>query len=155
MAMKENFISMAPDEQSNAKVSLIDQNKTLMIDQYTTSVEPGNPEFVEDIHNINDAFAHFKPQVNVTFTDEEGGAVEETLKFGEIRDFEANGGKGRLVENSQYLSGVKMKIETNEKIRKSIEQNRKLRDILKETDSRAEMKELLKSMLDELEAADK
>ena len=27
MAMKENFISMAPDEESNAKVSLIDQNK--------------------------------------------------------------------------------------------------------------------------------
>ena len=155
MAMKENFISMAPDEQSNAKVSLIDQNKTLMIDQYTSDVEPGNPEFVEDIHNIEDAFTHFKPKVDVTFTDEEGGAVEETLKFGEIRDFEANGGKGRLVENSQFLSGVKMKIETNQKIRKSIEQNRKLRDILKEAGSRDEMKAMLQSMLDELNAADK
>ena len=153
--MKENFISMAPDEQSNAKVSLIDQNKTLMIDQYTSDVEAGNPEFVEDIHNIDDAFAHFKPKVNVTFTDEEGGAVEETLRFGEIRDFEANGGKGRLVENSQFLSGVKMKIETNAKIRKSIEQNRKLRDILKEAGSRDEMKAMLQSMLDELNAADK
>ena len=153
--MKENFISMAPDEESNAKVSLIDQNKTLMIDQYTSDVEAGNPEFVEDIHNINDAFDHFKPKVDVTFTDEEGGAVEETLKFGEIRDFEANGGKGRLVENSQFLSGVKMKIETNQKIRKSIEQNRKLRDILKEADSRAEMKAMLQQMPDELNAADK
>ena len=153
--MKENFISMAPDEQSSAKVSLIDQNKTLMIDQYTSDVEPGNPEFVEDIHNIDDAFAHFKPKVDVTFTDEEGGAVEETLHFGEIRDFEANGGKGRLVENSQFLSGVKMKVETNQKIRKSIEQNRKLRDILKDADSKAEMKAMLQSMLDELEAADK
>jgi len=155
MAMKENFISMAPDEQSNAKVSLIDQNKTLMIDQYTSEVEPGNPEFVEDIHNIEDAFAHFKPKVDVTFTDENGGAVEETLHFGEIRDFEANGGKGRLVENSQYLSGVKMQIETNQKIRKSIEQNRKLRDILKDSGSREEMKAMLQSMLDELNAADK
>ena len=128
MAMKENFISMAPDEESNAKVSLIDQNKTLMIDQ-------------------------FKPKVDVTFTDEEGGAVEETLKFGELRDFEANGGKGRLVENSPFLSGVKMKIETNAKIRKSIEQNRKLRDILKEAGSREELKTVLQSMLDELEEA--
>lgn len=153
--MKENFISMAPDEQSNAKVSLIDQNKTLMIDQYTSDVEAGNPEFVEDIHNIEDAFAHFKPKVDVTFTDEEGGAIEETLRFGEIRDFEANGGKGRLVENSQFLSGVKMKIETNAKIRKSIEQNRKLRDILKEAGSRSEMKAMLQSMLDELNEADK
>lgn len=153
MAMKENFISMAPDEQSSAKVSLIDQNKTLMIDQYTTDVEPGNPEFVEDIHNINDAFEHFKPKVDVTFTDENGGAVEETLHFSEIRDFEANGGKGRLVENSQYLSGVKMQIETNQKIRKSIEQNRKLREILKDAEGKAEMKAMLQQMLDELEAA--
>jgi hypothetical protein len=154
MAMKENFISMAPDEESSAKVSLIDQNKTLMIDQYTSDVEAGAPEFVEDIQNINDAFERFKPKVDVTFTDEEGGAVEETLKFGELRDFEANGGKGRLVENSPFLSGVKMKIETNQKIRKSIEQNRKLRDILKEAGSRDELKTMLQSMLDELKEAE-
>ena len=153
MAMKENFISMAPDEESNAKVSLIDQNKTLMIDQYTTDVDAGNPELVEDIQNIEDAFAHFKPKVDVTFTDAEGGSVDETLKFGEIRDFEANGGKGRLVENSPFLSGVKQNIDTNVKIRKSIEQNRKLRDILKDAGSRAELKEMLQAMLDELESA--
>ena len=150
--MKENFISMAPDEESSAKVSLIDQNKTLMIDQYTADAEPGNPEFVEDIQNIGDAFAHFKPKVNVTFTDAEGGSVEETLKFGELRDFEAQGGKGKLVQNSAFLSGVKEEIDTNAKIRKSIEQNRKLRDILKEAGSREELKAMLKSMLDELEA---
>jgi len=111
MAMKENFISMAPDEESNAKVTPIDSNKTLMIDQYTTDAEPGNPELVEDIQNINDAFAHFKPKVEVSFTDEEGGSVTETLKFGELRDFEANGGKGKLVENSEFLSGVKENID--------------------------------------------
>ena len=152
--MKENFISMAPDEESSAKVSLIDQNKTLMIDQYTSDVEAGNPEFVEDIQNINDAFEHFKPKVDVTFTDAEGGAVEETLKFGEIRDFEAQGGKGNLVKNSPFLSGTKEQIDTNVKIRKSIEQNRKLRDILKEAGSRSELKEMLQSMLDELKAAE-
>ena len=154
MAMKENFISMAPDEESNAKVSLIDQNKTLMIDQYTSDVEAGNPDFVEDIQNINDAFEHFKPKVDVTFTDAEGGAVEETLKFGEIRDFEAQGGKGNLVKNSPFLSGTKEQIDTNVKIRKSIEQNRKLRDILKEAGSRSELKEMLQSMLDELNTAE-
>ena len=154
MAIKENFISMAPDEESNAKVSLIDQNKTLMIDQYTTDVDSGEPELVEDIQNIEDAFAHFKPKVDVSFTDAEGGNVDETLHFSEIRDFEANGGKGRLVENSPFLSGVKMKIETNQKIRKSIEQNRKLRDILKDAGSREEMKQMLQSMLDELQAAE-
>ena len=151
--MKENFISVAPDEESSAKVSLVDQNKTLMIDQYTTDVDAGNPEFVEDIQSIGDAFEHFKPKVDVTFTDADGGAVDETLKFGELRDFEAQGGKGRLVQNSPFLSGVKEQIDTNVKIRKSIEQNRKLRDILKDAGSREELKEMLQSMLDELEAA--
>ena len=125
-----------------------------MIDQYTTDVDAGNPELVEDIQNINDAFEHFKPKVNVTFTDEEGGAVEETLRFGELRDFEAQSGKGRLVQNSPFLSGTKEKIDTNVKIRKSIEQNRKLRDILKDAGSREELKELLQSMLDELKGAE-
>lgn len=150
MAIRENFISMAPDEESSAKVSLIDNNKTLMIDQYTTDVEPGNPELVEDIRNINDAFEHFKPAVEVDFIDEEGGSVNEKLHFSEIRDFEANGGKGRLVQNSAFLSGVKNKIDTNVKIRKSIEQNRKLRDILKDAGSREELKLMLKAMLAEL-----
>ena len=126
MAMKENFISMAPDEESNAKVTPIDNNKTLMIDQYTSNVEPGNPELVEDIWTINDAFAHFKPSVEVDFIEEEGGSVNETLHFSE-------------------------KIDTSSKIRKSIEQNRKLRDILKDSASRDELKEMLKAILKELE----
>ena len=152
MAMKENFISMAPDEESSAKVNPIDNNKTLMIDQFTSDVTPGDPEFVEDIQNINDAFAHFQPKVEVDFVDEEGGSVSETLHFGEIRDFEAGGGKGRLVENSAFLSCVKKKIDTNAKIRKSIEQNRKLRDILKDPSSKEELKEMLQAMLEELES---
>jgi hypothetical protein len=40
------------------------------------------------------------------------------------------------------------------KIRKSIEQNRKLRDILKDAGSRAELKEMLQGMLDELNGAE-
>lgn len=142
---------MAPDEESNAKVNPIDNNKTLIIDQYTSDVEPGNPELVEDIQNINDAFAHFKPTVEVDFSDEDGGTVNEVLHFGELRDFETQGGKGKLVENSQFLSGVKKKIDTSSKIRKSIEQNRKLREILKDSTAREELKEMLKAMLDELE----
>lgn len=151
MAMKENFISMAPDEESNAKVSPIDNNKTLMIDQYTADVDPGDPQFVEDIQNINDAFAHFQPKVEVDFIDEEGGSVNETLRFNELRDFEAQGGKGNLVQNSAFLSGVKKKIDTSAKIRKSIEQNRKLRDILKDASAKEELKIMLQEMLQELE----
>ena len=149
--MKENFISMAPDEESSAKVNPIDNNKTLYADQFNAEAEPGNPELVQDIQNIGDAFAHFKPKVSVDFTDEEGGSVSEVLKFNEIRDFEADGGKGRLVQNSEFLSGVKANIDTNVKIRKSIEQNRKLREILGNEGSKEELKQMLQAMLAELE----
>lgn len=149
--MKENFISMAPDEESNAKVSLIDNNKTLLIDQFTTDVESGNPQFIEDVQCMDDAFAKFQPKVAVTFTDAEGGSVEETLKFNEMRDFSADGGKGNLVQNSEFLSNTKKQVDTNAKIRKSIEQNRKLREILKDAESKAELKAMLESMLAELE----
>lgn len=151
MAMKENFISMAPDEESSAKVNPIDNNKTLYADQFNAEAEPGNPELVQDIQNIGDAFAHFKPKVSVDFTDEEGGSVSEVLKFNEIRDFEADGGKGKLVQNSEFLSGVKANIDTNVKIRKSIEQNRKLREILGNEGSKEELKQMLQAMLTELE----
>lgn len=153
MAMKENFISMAPDEESNAKVSPIDNNKTLLVDQFTSDAEPGNPELVEDIQNMDDAFARFKPQVNVTFTDAEGGAVEETLKFNEMRDFAADGGKGNLVKNSAFLSEAKKNIDANAKIRKTIEQNRKLRDIMNDKQSKEELKEMLQALLDEIESS--
>ncbi len=149
--MKENFISMAPDEESSAKVNPIDNNKTLYADQFNAEAEPGNPELVQDIQNIGDAFAHFKPKVSVDFTDEEGGSVSEVLKFNEIRDFEADGGKGKLVQNSEFLSGVKANIDTNVKIRKSIEQNRKLREILGNEGSKEELKQMLQAMLAELE----
>ena len=85
------------------------------------------------------------------FVDEEGGSVNEVLKFNELRDFEAQGGKGNLVKNSEFLSSVKLKIDTNAKIRKSIEQNRKLREILKDASAKEELKEMLKAMLAELE----
>ena len=151
--MKENFISMAPDEESSAKVTPLDNNKTLLIDQFTDDAESGNPEFVEDIQTLDDAFAHFKPKKEVTFTDAEGGSVTETLKFNEIRDFAADGGKGRLVQNSEFLSSTKKKVDANAKMRKTIEQNRKLRDIIKDSSSRAELKEMLEMMLEEIESA--
>lgn len=151
MALSEkNFISDAPDQESGAEVNEIDNNKTLYIDQFTSEA-PLDPELVQDVHDIKDAFEQFKPNVDVDFFDAEGGMVSENLKFGEIRDFEADGGKGKLVQNSEFLSGLKAKIDVNAKMRKSIKDNRKLAQILKDAGSREELKAMLQAMLSELE----
>lgn len=151
--LKENFISYAVDEESNAKVNPIDNNKSIIIDQYTNDVETGNPELFEGGKTMKDVFDHFKPEVEVDFVDEEGGMVNETLHFRSVKDFEANGGKGNLVANSRFLSDIKMKVDANAKIRKQIEQNKRLRDILKDDKAKAELKEMLEILLDELKTS--
>ena len=143
--LKENFISQAPDEESNAKVTPLDNNKTIIIDQYTSDVEVGNSELFEAPKTMQDVFAHFKPTVDVEFEDEMGGIVSEKLHFNEMRDFEGN-----LVANSPFLSGAKSKVDVAAKIRKQIEQNRRLRDILKDEEGKAELKELLEALLQEI-----
>ena len=148
---EKNFISKATDEESGSQVSALDTNKTLFIDQYTTDVQSEEPELLEDATNINDVFNHFKPEVEVNFTDDEGGTVTETLHFNETKDFEANGGKGNLVANSEFLSNKKLEMDSVAKVRKQIEQNKKLRDILKDPKSKEELKEYLQSLLTELE----
>ena len=148
---KENFISMAPDEESNAKVNPIDNNKTLFIDQLTTDVESGDPQFFQDIETMSDAFEKLKPQVDVEFTTENGETESETLHFAELRDFEAKGGEGRLVQNSKYLSEIKMKLDISRKMQKSIKQNQKLRKIMADEKGREELKQMLTSLLEELE----
>ena len=147
---EKNFISKATDEESGSSISALDTNKTLFIDQYTTDVQSEDPELFEDAKTIGDVFDHFKPEVEVNFTDEEGGVVTEMLHFNEIKDFEANGGKGNLVANSEFLSGEKGKMDSYAKVRKQIEQNKKLRDILKDPKSKEELKEYLQAMLAEL-----
>ena len=148
---EKNFISKATDQESGSNISFLDTNKTLMIDQYTKDAKGEDPELLEDAQNIGDVFAHFKPSVDVEFADENGSVVSETLHFNEIRDFEAKGGKGNLVTNSEFLSKTKSEIDNASKIRKQIEQNKKLRDILKDSKGREEFKEYLEALLNELE----
>lgn len=148
--LRENFIVIAEDEESNAKVTLIDNNKTLLIDQFTNDVQVGDPDLLQEAKTLKDVFANFKPKVEVEFRNEEGGSVYEELKFNEIADFEANGGDGKLVSNSTFLSEIKTKVSISAKIRKQIEQNRKLREILKDNESREELRLMLEALLKEL-----
>ena len=104
----------------------------------------------EDAKTIGDVFDHFKPNVEVQFTGEDGGVISETLHFNEIRDFEADGGKGNLVANSEFLSDQKAQMDSFGKVRKQIEQNKKLRDILKDPKSKEELKDYLEYLLNEL-----
>ena len=151
MSLRENFISDAPDEEAGGKVNAISQNKTLYIGQFTEQVD--EPELFQEAQTMNDVFEKFKPSATVEFQNEQGDFVEETLSFNEMKDFEVNGGNGQLVSNSNFLLSVKNNIEANTKIRKQIEQNKRLRDILAKAESKDELRNVLQNLLDELEGA--
>ena len=149
MSLRENFISDAPDEEVGGSVNAISQNKTLYIGQFSDTV--AEPELFQEATNINAVFEKFKPQVNVEFRNEDGDSVDETLSFREMKDFEVNNGNGKLVSNSSFLLSVKNNIEANGKIKKQIEQNKRLRDILGNQQSKEELRNVLQGLLDELD----
>jgi len=150
MSLRENFISDAPDEETGGKVNAISQNKTLYIGQMTDTV--AEPELFQEATDIRAVFEKFKPQVDVEFRNENGDYIEETLSFKEMKDFEVNNGNGQLVANSTFLLNVKNNIEANAKIKKQIEQNKRLRDILGNKQSKEELRNVLQNLLDELES---
>jgi hypothetical protein len=152
--MRENFISKDLEEDPGAKVNAIDANKTLIIDQYTDEA-PVEAELFQDAKTMKDVFDHFKPSVEVEFANEEGEIVPETLHFNEMKDFDVNGGKGNLVMNSPFLSDIKIHADNSSKVRKQLEQNTKLRNILKDAQAREDLKVMLQAMLDELEQSNK
>lgn len=149
MSLRENFISDAPDEETGGKVNAISQNKTLYIGQFSDTVP--DPELFQEATNIKTVFDKFKPQVDVEFRGEDGDTIGETLSFKEMKDFEVNGGNGQLVSNSAFLLQAKNNIDANVKMRKQIEQNKRLRDILGNKQSKEELRNVLQNLLDELE----
>jgi len=149
MSLRENFISDAPDEETGGKVNAISQNKTLYIGQFTETV--AEPELFQDAQTMKDVFTKFKPKVDVEFQTEQGDYVEETIAFNEMKDFEINNGSGQLVQNSSFLLQTKSNIEANAKIRKQIEQNKRLRDLLAKQESKEELRNVLQNLLDELD----
>ena len=131
-------------------ISAIDANRTLIIDQYNNKATE-HPELFKGANSLRDVFEYFKPSVEVEFKDSEGKSVYEELRFGDIHDFDVDGGNGNLVMNSPFLSEVKSHYDNVVKIRWQIDQNATLCCVLRDADARKDLKAMLKSMLEELD----
>ena len=164
---KENYLSRIEDEESSAGIEGLSQNKTLYADQFTAEVtyenrglamseveENGQKRGVYP-RTMKEVFTYFKPAVEVDFSGEGGETKKEILHFKEMKDFDINNGKGNLINNSPFLNDLRSKKENCENVQKQIEKNSRLRDILKDAEAKNELRELLESMLAELNEADK
>jgi hypothetical protein len=164
---KENFFFFFEDEDSSAGIEGLSQNKTLYVDQFTSEVTFANRGLaMQEVEengqkrgvypkSIKEVFAHFKPNVEVELLGDTDETKKEIFNFKEIKDFEINNGKGNLVNNSPFLSDLRSKKENCENVQKQIEKNARLREILKDAESRGELKTLLETLLLELNESNK
>jgi hypothetical protein len=164
---KENFLSRIEEEDSSAGIEGLSQNKTLYVDQFTSDVNFNNrglamQEVEEDGRkrgvypkSLKEVFAYFNPNIEVELSGDNGETKKEVFNFKEMKDFEINNGKGNLVNNSPFLSDLRSKKENCENVQKQIEKNARLREILKDPESRGELKTLLETLLLELDEANK
>ena len=80
-------------------VAEIPENRSLIIEQLTAD-EPSAPEVVTGLTTIEDVFAHFNPNIDIEFSNEEGQPVKENFRFDTVADF----GVKNMTEKSSFLN---------------------------------------------------
>lgn len=124
----------------------IPENRTLLVEKLTAD-DPVNPEAVEKLNTIEDVFAHFKPNVNVAFEDEQGQEVKENFKFTNVGDFSVK----NMTEKSQFLNSLNQQKEFYESLVKQLRTNKVLQKALEDPVSKKAFIQALTELRKELD----
>lgn len=79
-------------------IANIPENRSLIVEQLTAD-EPVTPEAVKGLSTIEEVFAHFLPNIDVEFENEEGQPVKENFRFSSVADFSVK----NMTQNSPFL----------------------------------------------------
>ena len=120
-------------------------NKTLFI-QKLTAEETYKPEAV-NIQSVEQAFEHFKPNVDVEFTKPDGSSASENLKFSNVGSFNVK----NIVNDSKYLKQVNLENEAYLKIIKQLKSNKTLQKVMENTETKEAFVNALRSLAAELD----
>jgi len=122
-------------------------NRTLLVEKLTAD-DPINPEKVEKLETIEQVFAHFKPNIDIEFENEEGQEIKENFRFHTVADFLVK----NLTKNSPFLKDLNNQKEFYNKTIKQLRSNKILQRALQNGETKAAFIEALQGLLDELEA---
>ena len=149
---RKTVISKVLDVEAQDGIIEFPQNRALYADQFTDEA-PQSDEDREGFKakSMKDVFEHYQPsKKDVALENEEGGAVFEDFDFKSIKDFEDDA----LIANSAQMNGAKSKIDAYNSVIRQLEKNKGLRNALKDEAAKGNLKNALKALLAELEAAD-
>ncbi|MCL1941992.1 MAG: hypothetical protein FWF54_00340 [Candidatus Azobacteroides sp.] len=130
-------------------IAAIPENRTLLVEQLTSD-EPVNPEAAMGLASIEQVFAHFKPQIDVEFINEEGRPVEETFHFSSVGDFAVK----NLTGQSKFLKGLDTQKEFYDMLIKQLRSNKVLQRALENAESKAAFIAALQGVIAELDEAE-
>ncbi len=141
-----NIGGVVRERRISEALSLLPMNKTLMVTKLTNDPE-ASPEIVQDLRTVEDVFEHYKPSVEVKFTDKDENEVDEELNFSTVGDFGVKG----LMKQSKFLK--KLQEEKNELFRftQILKSNKVLSKILQNPEEKQAYIASLKNILAELE----
>ncbi len=149
---RKTVITKVLDVEAQDGIIEFPQNRALYADQFTDEA-PQSDEDREGFKakSMKDVFEHYQPsKKDVALESEEGGAVYEDFDFKSIKDFEDEA----LIANSALMSGAKSKIDAYNSVIRQLEKNKSLRTALKDEAARGNLKNALKALLAEIEAAE-
>ena len=149
---RKTVISKVLDVEAQDGSSEFPQNRALYADQFTDEA-PQSDEDREGFKakSMKDVFEYYQPsKKDIALENEEGGAVYEDFDFKSLKDFEDDA----LIANSALMSGAKSKIDAYSSVIRQLEKNKSLRNALKDEAAKGNLKNALKALLAELEAAD-
>lgn len=127
-------------------IANIPDNRSLIVEQLTAD-EPTKPESVYGLTSIEDVFAHFQPNIDVEFEDEDGQPVHENLRFKNVADFSVK----NMTEQSDHMRSLNLQKEFYESMTKQLRSNKVLQRALENAETKEAFIAALASIKQELE----
>ena len=127
-------------------IANIPDNRSMIV-EHLTADEPAQPESVYGLKTIEDVFAHFKPNKEIDFENEEGQSVKETMHFNNVDDFTVK----KMTLQSDFLNKLSQEKNFYEGLVKQLRSNKVLQKALQDPESRAALVSALNSIKKELE----
>ncbi|QDP84769.1 hypothetical protein FNJ88_04090 [Chryseobacterium sp. SNU WT5] len=131
---------------ANEAIQEIQENRSLVVSQLTAD-ETMVPEIVRGLKTVEDVFRHFEPAVSVQHETDEGTIVDEEFRFQTLGDFTPK----NLTQNSAYLQQLSIEQEQYNKILRQLKNNKILRSMLENEQTKTAFVEVLKEVAKELE----
>jgi predicted component of type VI protein secretion system len=135
-------------QDASEAIADIPRNRTLFVQQLTASPS-AKPVVVDGIKNINDAFEHFQPSVDVEFKKADGSLTEETLAFNSVSDFNPD----KIKLQSALLKDLSTQQELYARITKQLRNNKLLGTVLSKEETKQAMLDAIRGLIQEIKDA--